>query len=166
MNEVEYLENVNLFVLHTITIDELATVTSPIPRIPSSSPFFVASQEKRRKKMFTWTSGRNMCKRNSPVFMKTETSLISCQAQVGPTPHSGIFKKKNNLLRHPIRLWSSCAQEEKAAKKALLALGAWQLHLVPGNCNCSCTLCLLQKKGGRMCRQEVMYSPSLQLAPP
>ena len=151
MNEVEYLENVNLFVLHTITIDELATVTSPIPRIPSSSHFFVASKEKRRRKMFTWTLGRNMCKRNSPVFMKTETSLISCQAQVGPTPHSGIFKKKNNLLWHPIRLWSSCAQEEKAAKKALLALGAWQLHLVPGNCNCTCTLCLLQKKGGRMC---------------
>ena len=150
MNEVEYLENVNLFVLHTITIDELATVTSPIPRIPSSSHFFVASKEKRRRKMFTWTLGRNMCKRNSPVFMKTETSLISCQAQVGPTPHSGIFKK-NNLLRHPIRLWSSCAQEEKAAKKALLALGAWQLHLVPGNCKCTCTLCLLQKKGGRMC---------------
>ena len=94
MNVFEYLENVNLFVLHTITIDELATVTSPIPRIPSSSPFFVASKEKRRRKMLTWTWGRDMCNRNSPVFMKTETSLILCQAQIGPPPIRNLFLKK------------------------------------------------------------------------
>ena len=101
MNEVEYLENVNLFVLHTITIDELATVTSPIPRIPSSSPFFVASKEKRRRKMFTWIWGRDMCKRNSPVFMKTETSLILCQAQVGPSSIQDFLLKKRIFYDFP-----------------------------------------------------------------
>ena len=71
MNEVEYLENVNLFVLHTITIDELATVTSPIPRIPSSSPFFVASKEKRRRKMDT---GERYV--FEELFMKAETYIV------------------------------------------------------------------------------------------
>ena len=85
-------------------------------------------------------------------FMKTETSLILCQAQVG------LFPKKR-FLGLPKMLWSSCAQEGGAAKKAPLAFGARQLHLVPafalalafvfgtlhfylvpGNYDCTCTL--------------------------
>ena len=135
MNIFKYLEIVSLFVLHTITIDELATVTSPIPRIPSSSHFFVASKEKRRRKMFTWTLGRNMCKRNSPVFMKTETSLISCQAQVGPTPHSGLLKKKQFVTASHKVVVELCTGRKSCKKGTTctwclaIALGAWQLQL-------------------------------------
>ena len=119
------------------------------PPFPESQAVLTFSSPARRREGERCLLGHwgEICVRETlPSSWKPRLLLYRAKLKLDQPPIQD-FLKKNNLLRHPIRLWSSCAQEEKAAKKALLALGAWQLHLVPGNCNCTCTLCLLRREG-------------------